>query len=262
MLSIKRIAISVGFSFALVSVSFSHDAWLAAQRSVDSSRILIVPLVGEAFPQGEPIREHSRFTDITAWSLGRGAIHAATSVPADSLAIRSLSFPLRSLTATAGVKPREIDMEAEIMEGYLSEEIGLAKDEIEKFIQPGITSFHETYRRYLKLVAVPKKNGSGSIQDTVVGLPIEIVLDSVRTGKEDRRVISLRLLKNGLPVKGAKIRCVDSSRTQFVRSDEAGKAEVTIVAQGPALFAYIELTQLSPGKLSSVWANCSLYEVK
>lgn len=255
-----KILILTLWLLASVSAVQAHDAWLAAKWNSSKTGILISPLVAEKFPDGQPIKDWSRFVDPAAYALGGGKM-PLTGDPSDSTILGTLSPPASVLIATSGVKQREIKLNRDLAQLVLTEEFGLSKEEATTHLTPGVEEFHETYSRFLKTV-VSVGGTKPSPTDSTIGLPLELVLVSWENGEQGKTVVRFRVLDKGKGVANAPVRVLQHGKTTMVRTDSNGEARAEIDASLPVLFAYIKITKVSDTQLTSLWTNLAIYHLE
>lgn len=249
------------FSAAIVLMatqSFAHDAWLAAKWNSTKTRVLISPLVAEKFPDGQAIKDWSRFVDPAAYTPG-GRMPLKGD-PSDSTILGTVS-PASVLIATSGVKQREIKLKRDLAQLVLTEEFGLTKEEASTYLTPGVEEFHETYSRFLKTV-VSVGGTKPSPKDSIVGLPLELVLVSWENGAPGKTVVRFRVLDKGTIVANAPVRILQHGKTTMVRTESNGEARAEIDGSLPVLFAYIKVTKVSDTQLTSLWTNLAVYHLE
>lgn len=249
-------------SFVIITVTvqgYAHDAWLAAQWNANKTQVLISALIAEKFPDGEAIRDWSRFSDPVAHFLGRGRM-TLTGDPSDS-AILGMVSPAPSIIVTTAVKQREIKFKRDLAERYLMEEIGLTKEETVHYLTPGVPEFQETYTRYLKiLVSVGGK--SPSPKDSAVGLPLELKLLSWEEGVQGQAVVRFHVFDNGKVIANAPVRVLQEGKTTIVRTDSQGEARAEVDDGLPVLLAFIKVIKISDHQLNSLWTNLAIYRLE
>jgi len=235
----------------------AHDAWLAAKWNTDKTHVLISPVVAETFPNGEPIKDLKRFIEPSAcFPDGRKLI--LNGDLKDSTLLGSLPSDA-SIIVSAGIKQREITYDQKVAMGYLTEEIGLTKEEAVAFITPGVKEFSESYRRHLKTLVA---TGDASPKDSSLGFPLEIVLTSWKVSNPHQAEIEFSLLTGRKPIAGASVRILSSGMTTMVTTDSLGTGRATVSDNEPMLLAYIQLTKLSESRLESVWTNLAVYRLR
>jgi hypothetical protein len=247
--------------FACVSISipaFAHDAWLAAKWNTNKTRVLISALVAEKFPNGQPIKDWSRFIDPSAHTIGSGQTLLKGDA-SDSTILGSVP-PASGIILTAGVKQREIKLNRDLAQLVLTEEFGLTIDEASVYLTPGIEEFQETYSRYLKTI-VSLGGTSPSPKDSAIGLPLELVLLSWRQGADGKTSIRVRVLDHGNTVANAPVRILQEEKTKTVRANHAGEVETTVDSALPVLLAYTKVTKVSDTQLNSLWTNLAIYHL-
>ena len=235
----------------------AHDAWLAAKWNVTKTHIIISPVVAEVFPNGEPIKDMKRFVEPSVY-FPDGRTLLLNGDPKDSTVLGSVRFS-GSCIVGAGVKQREITYDQKIAWEYLTEEIGLTKDEAAKIITPGVKEFSETYSRYLKTLAAA---GSALPKDTALGFPLELVLFSWKATPRKGAILQFRLLEKGKPVAVAPVRVLSNGKTTIVMTDSNGMAQATVAEAQPVLLAHIQVTKLSDSRLQSIWTNLAIYRLE
>ncbi len=235
---------------------FPHDAWLSAKWDSTKANIIIVPLVGEAFPKGDIIKDHTRFVEPSAFLLGGKRI-ALASPRSDSTSLGALPAA-PSCVVYAGVKQREITYDEKVAWEYLTEEIGLSRDDASKFITPGVKEFSEAYSRNLKAVITI---GKAQPKDSVIGLPLELVLLSWKDTTDGKAVVEVQLLEAGKPTANTSVRVVSKGKTTLIRTNVSGIAQVIIDTTEPVLVAYIQLKKQSESRFQSVWTNLAIYKL-
>lgn len=234
----------------------AHDAWLAAKWNAKKTHIVISPVVAEAFPNGEPIKDMKRFIEPSAFFPdGRTILLSGDS--SDSTVLGSVPFS-PSFVVTAGVKQREISYKKDIAHEYLTEEAGLTKEHVMKILTPGVEEFTETYSRYLKTIVSVDEN---TPRDSVIGLPLEIVLLSWKVNPRHQAAIKFRLLDNGKPSMNAPIRVLSDGKSTIVRTDSNGVTQATVAEDQPVLLAHVQITKLSDNRLQSLWTNLAIYRL-
>lgn len=257
----KRIKISVTIVLMLwlcstVTVQ-AHDAWLSAKLNAKKTHVIIAPVVGEAFPIGEPIMDMKRFIEPTAYFPDAGNIPLEGD-PKDSTMLGSFSLKHTCVVAS-GVKSREITYNDTIAHLYLTEEIGLSETEAAKIITPGVKEFTETYSRYLKTIVSVEHY---SPLDSAVGLPLEIILLTWKENPRHQATITFRLLDGGKPSSHAPVRVLSNGKTTIVQTDSNGVAQAIVENDQPVLMAYIKVTKLSENRLQSLWTNLAIYRLE
>jgi hypothetical protein len=243
----------------MATQSFAHDAWLAAKWNSSKTSILISPLVAEKFPDGQPIKDWSRFIDPSVYVLG-GRMSSLKGDPSDST-ILGTAPPASHLIATAGVKQREIKLKRDLAQLVLTEEFGLTKEEAFTYLTPGVEEFHETYSRFLKTV-VSVGGVKPSPRDSAVGLPLELVLVSWEHAAQGKTAVRFRVLDKGRAVANAPVRVLQHGKTTMVRTGSNGEARAEIDTSLPVLFAYIKVTKVSDTQLNSLWTNLAIYHLE
>jgi hypothetical protein len=254
---IKQISIVLTILHFSIITANAHDAWLAAKWNVKNTHVLISPVVAEAFPSGEPIKDMKRFIEPSAY-FPDGHKLILSGDPKDSTVLGYVPSAASFIVAT-GVKQREITYDQKVALEYITEEIGLTKDEAAAFITPGVKEFSETYSRHLKTLVV---TGNGSPKDTTLGLPLEFVVISWKESGPQQASITFRLLADGKPIAGVSIRVLSSGETTMVTTDSVGTGGATVDRDKPALLAYIQLKKLSESRLQSVWTNLAIYRLE
>lgn len=257
----KRIKITLAISMTLwlcttVTVQ-AHDAWLAAKWDVKKTHILISPVVAEAFPNGEPIKDMKRFVEPSAY-FPDGRKVLLNGDPTDSTVLGSLPF-VSSFIVSAGVKQREITYKKDIAQSYLTEEVGLTKEQTSEILSDTVKEFSETYNRYLKIIVTVNENVP---TDSTLALPLEIVLLSWKETPRHQAAIKFRLLDNGMPSIDAPVRMLSNGKTTIVRTDSSGVAQAMVAEDQPVLLAHIRITKLSENRLHSLWTNLSIYHLE
>ncbi|MBI5215921.1 MAG: hypothetical protein HY960_09215 [Ignavibacteriae bacterium] len=242
--------------FLCLEFAVAHDAWLSAKLDSTKTKILVLPLVGEHFPKGDAIKDHTRFLQPSAYLFEMKTL-PLVSDRSDST-ILGIVPVVSSCIASASIKQREVTYDEKIAFEYITEEIGLSKEEATKFITPGVKEFSEAYSRHLKSIIT---TGDNEPKDTVVGLPIELVLLSWKKTKNQASV-QVQLLENGKSVPHTAVRILSNGKTTIAKSDTSGTIQATIDGEAPALFGYIQLKKLSDNKLQSVWTNLSIIRLK
>ena len=252
----KRVSGAVVVMVLVTLSAHAHDAWLAAKWNKDKTRITISALVAEHFPHGEPIKGVDRFVGPRAY-LPAGVSIALAGDPSDSTLLGSLP-PEPTMIVATGVKQREITFKGDLAEQYLREEIGLTKREASHYLTPHVEEFRETYSRIMKIVVA---TDSHTPQDSVLGLPLEIVVKSWKDTGQDRATIQFQLLYEGVAVSNAPVRVITNRNTTVVRTDKQGLGQVSVDPQHPVLLAHIRLSQLAAGRLNSLWTNVAIYRL-
>jgi len=239
--------------------AFAHDAWLAAKWNANKTRVLVSALIAAKFPKGDAIKDWSRFIDPTVYLVG-GSKMPLKGDPSDSTILGTVLSD-SGMILTAGVKQREIKLKRDLAQLVLTEEFGLTKDEASLYLTPGVDEFHETYSRYLKTV-VSVGGASPSPRDSVIGLPLELVLISWKKGADDKTSIRFRVLDNGKAVANAPVRVLQDGKTKTVRADHTGEVETTVDSTLPLLLAYIKVTKTGDKQYSSLWTNLAVYHLQ
>ncbi len=259
MKSPRLLSMTLAATTLITAQGYAHDAWLAAKWNKDKTQILISALVAEHFPQGEPIKGLQRFLDPRAYVIGGNSI-ALAGDPSDSTLLGSLS-PATSVVVATGVKQREIKFKRDLAERYLIEEVGLTKQEAAAFLTPGVQEFDETYSRFLKTVIALGHEGAAP-KDSVLGLPLELVLVSWKKEVGDRAMLHFRLLDNGKPAANAPVRVLVNGKTTVVRTDTQGEAHTSVEMGHPILLARIQVTKLGENRLHGLWTNLAIYRLE
>lgn len=255
--SLRNIIILFIIVCSTVSIVDAHDLWLAAKWNADKTRVILFPLVAESFPNGEVIKDLKRFSEPSVWFPG-GRKLLFSGDRSDSTVLGSVPST-NSFIVTAGVKQREISYKKDIAQEYLTEEAGLTKEQMMKIVTPGVEEFTESYSRYLKTVVSVDEN---TPRDSVIGLPLEIVLLSWKDNPRHQAAIKFRLLDKGEPSVNTPVRALSNGKTTIVRTDSNGVAQVTVPEDQPVLLAHIRITKLSENHLQSVWTNLAIYRLK
>lgn len=235
----------------------AHDAWLSARWGAKKTHIVIAPVVAETFPAGEPIKDMKRFVEPSVYFLD-GRKMPLSGSPTDSTILGSVPIASTCI-AVSGIKQREITYNDSIARLYLTEEIGLPEDSVEKLLTPGVKEYSETYGRHLKTVVT---TGDAVPKDSLLGMPVEIVLVSWDASKDNQANISFRLLTDGKPVAGCAARVLSNGKTTLLTTDSLGIGNATINTNQPALIAHIQIKKLNDTRLQSVWTNLAIYRLK
>ncbi len=245
----QKILLSLIITMLVLESAFAHDAWLSAKYDSTKSNILVCPLVGEVFPTGDAIKDRTRFSVRNVVLHGR-KIPLVTDNP-DSTVLGSVPV-VSSCVVSASVKQREVTYSDTIALAYITEEIGLTKEEAAKFITPGVKEFSEAYSRHLKAIVT---TGNNQPKDTAVGLPLELVLRSWKEVTKNNANVQVQLLENGKPAPDTPVRIVSKGKTTIVKTDSTGIIQATVDTSEPALFAYIQLKKINDTRLQSIWTN-------
>ena len=238
------------------TTAVAHDVWLSAKWNAKKTQILVSPVVAETFPNGEQIKDMKRFNEPSVY-FPDGRKLLFTGNPLDSTVLGSVPFS-SSCIVSAAVKQREITYDQKIAWEYLTEEIGMSREEAAKIITPGVKEFTETYSRNLKTLVVPSDVAP---YDSAVGLPLEIVLVSWKDTSPHLVTIQFRLLDNGMPAPGSPVRVLSNGKATIVKTDSLGSATAIIDPEHPVLLAYILLTKVDENRLKSVWTNLAIYRL-
>lgn len=237
--------------------ALSHDAWIAANREGGRNRVGIMAVVGEKFPEGDPIKERGRFVDPSAY-FADGRKLALTGDRADSAMLGWVDAG-KDVILRAGIRDREIGYDRKIALEYLTEEIGLSKAEAATYMTAGVDSFTETYGRFLKTIVIGREGGS--VADTATVFPLELSLRSMERSDSSRLKLRFRLVSEGKPVKGGAIRVVANGKTVIVTSDAGGEAEAEVDSGHTVLLAHIHISKIADDRLKSVWTNLAIYHL-
>lgn len=250
-----RSAIVVLVVWAMNCVCFAHDAWLGARWNANKSQFLVTPLIGEHFASGDPIKDHNRFLAPTAYVFGSVSL-PLTSDTSDSTVLGAVPTTTNCVVS-AGIKQREISYNDTVALEYLTEEIGLKKEEALTYLTQGTKEYTESYSRHLKTVI---SSGQATPRDSVLDVPLQIHLLSWHKGK--KAAIRFRVLEAGKPIASAPIRVLSAGKSVIAIADKNGVAHANVDAVGPVLIAYIQLSKVSENRLRSVWTNLSIYRLQ
>ncbi|MBI3195283.1 MAG: hypothetical protein HYZ34_12585 [Ignavibacteriae bacterium] len=254
----KQFTLFLFFTLAVcLESTFAHDAWLSAKLDSQKTSILVLPLVGESFPKGDAIKDHTRFLSPNVFLFDKKTI-PLVSHKTDSTILGTVSI-VSTCVVSASIKQREVTYDEKIAFEYITEEIGLSKEEAATFITPGVKEFTEAYSRHLKSVIA---TGDNQPKDTVVGLPIELVLLSWKKTTKNQASVQVQLLENGKGVPHTAVRIVSKGKTTIAMSDTSGIIQATIDSQEPALFGYIQLKKVNDNRLQSVWTNLVIHRIR
>ncbi|MDA0986753.1 MAG: hypothetical protein O3A55_04035 [Bacteroidetes bacterium] len=233
---------------------FAHDAYLKAKWNKAKTGIEIKPVVASYFETKEvvPIKNHTRLFDLIVASPSIGKIEPNKISP-DSTTLCEVETS-NSIIAAVKVQPRDITLPRKSATQYFMHELGITGDNLKKTLEPGVDSVYEVYERILKTVAAT----SNSVSDSLLGLPLEIVIKNVSVKKNKYNGIAT-LYENGIIVKKGAIRILSNGKTKLVYTNNNGEIKFSSPNKNPILFAHIKLVKNSKINFNTYWTNTSLY---
>lgn len=248
---------------ALAARAGAHDFWIepATFRPPADSPVRIHLRVGDEFP-GEAV---PRRPERIAQFFVRGPLGEKTAVQAlpqaEPAGVVRASGPGVHVLAYVSTGSRS-ELPAEKFERYLKEE-GLEAVSRERAgsgegDKPGI----ETYYRSVKSVLFVGEPVAGA--EKAVGLPLELVPEQSLAALDGPRKVRFRLLFDGKPVDGARVRARRRGERDAVaenvsaRSDRDGRVELELRGDGFWLVTSVHMIRSrdpSKGDWESYWAS-------
>jgi uncharacterized protein DUF4198 len=250
---------SLLFAISLTPV-LAHDIWLMPEKdSSDPKAVLIRAVMGSNFPKGEETKKASDYQN--ARFQQKGASEPLPEFSKEAKLLGRVSGGEAFFVSALG-PTREIDLKPEEARKYLSEEVGLEAEAIDKLMENAGHKLHETYSRTLKSLVVPP-TASFIPLDVPLGWPLEIHLFRYERAGDGRKSFAFRVSKDAKPLAGASVRVVGpDGKTIKTRTDERGEAEASIIKSGPILIAFIEFTSSKPGRYETRWTNLALFDLR
>lgn len=222
--------------------------WLNAKKTgVDSVKIF--PVISEAFPRFEEIKNYSRIFDLNYFNEKNKFLVNADSI---NFFVAEKNNPN---IFNCKVQPRDLKFPTSIASHYLKDEIGLTVKEIKNLLKDETDSINENYRRNLKIISYADEK---NISDFYTGLEREIVITKFSVNKN---FFDLTLKLFGSEQKKNKIRILFGKKSKLIETDLNGEAKIKIPKKSPILFSYIEFWKESSGNFKSIWTNLSLIKI-
>jgi hypothetical protein len=243
----------------------AHDFWLAATTwsPGPDGKTTITAGVGEKFPTRTNFR--SRDNWLAAWRvIGlNGDIPVTKDFRRDSLVVANdVTLPAPgAYLGVALVSAQTIEMKGQEFTDYLKEE-GLdsviaarqAAGEADK-------ATRERYARYAK-IAIRNGAGAGTHLTRPVGIAAEFVPAVDPTSLTAGQLLTVQLLTNGAPVRGATVSAVTDGAAVRRQTDSEGRATFPIDRAGAWLIKTVHMVRLPPGgeaEWESYWVTLAFH---
>ena len=254
----------VAVSVATVQLS-AHDFWLAATTWTPGAdgRATITAGVGEKFPARTNFR--SRDNWLATWRVigPSGDIPVAKEFRRDALVVAT-DVTLPSPGAYLGValvSAQTIEMKGQEFTDYLKEE-GL--DSVIAARQKAGEADRTTKERYARYAKIAIRNGAGPGTHLTrpVGVPAEFVPAVDPTGISAGQSLTVQLLTNGKPVRGAAVSAVTEGAALRQQTDNDGRATFAIDRAGAWLIKTVHMVRMPPGseaEWESYWVTLAFH---
>jgi hypothetical protein len=244
----------------VVSPAAAHDLWLQPEEEgSDAARFRIRAVVGAVFPKGEESKPGADYREVRFLRDGPGGPLDADPADPKLLGIATAEGPF-FVSAVGPV--REIDLKREEVRAYLTEEAGLEPAALRTWLETADPVLRETYARYLKLAVIPA--GASRIPaDRPAGFPLEVQLVGWTTGHDPRARLVFRVLKDGKPLGGFRVRVLNpGSGSGHVTTGPDGTGEAMVDPSRPTLVAAIDLTRREKARYATVWSNLAVFDLR
>lgn len=254
---------SIVFLFISILIAFmsrsaiAHEFWIQPGKLIfDADQLLPVQLMhGERFnghvvPINEPQIHRYKF------------IESVSSAEKESTEINTTEVRYQHMSETGYLRPSSAGvivyeskhytstLSAERFNAYLKEE------KLDHILQERIdrdesqTPGKEIYARYAKSIIHPEGSSTSTYQtDHAVGLPLEILIESVRPGDAENEVtVHAQLLFQGSPIQGLRVVAVNADNPTTLlelESDADGRVEFECKDQATMMLTTLHMARLN-----------------
>lgn len=254
---------SIVFLFISILIAFmsrsaiAHEFWIQPSKIIfDAGQLLSVQLMhGERFnghvvPINEPQIHRYEFIESVSSAEKESTEMNTTEVRYQHMSETGYLRPSSAGVIVYESKHYTSTLSAERFNAYLKEE------KLDHILQERIdrdesqTPGNEIYARYAKSILHPEGSSTSTYQtDHVVGLPLEIVIESVRPGDaENEATVHAQLLFQESPIQGLRVVAVDSDDPTTLlelESDADGRIEFACKDQATMMLTTLHMARLN-----------------
>lgn len=262
----KRLPTIVLVAVTVATAQLSaHDFWLAATTWTPGAdgKATITAGVGEKFPTRTNFR--SRDNWLAAWRV----IGPSGDIPVSKEFVRNDLVVATDVTlpspgaylGVALVSAQTIEMKGQEFTDYLKEEGLESVIAARQKAGEADKTTKERYARYAK-VAIRHGAGAGTHLTRPIGVPAEFVPAVDPTGISAGQSLTVQLLTNGKPVRGATVSAVTEGAAVRQQTNDEGRATFAIDRAGAWLIKTVHMVRMPPGseaEWESYWVTLAFH---
>lgn len=263
----RRGARGSGVLFAALLLALplaAHDHWIAPSsfRPAVGERVELAVRVGHPAQFEEKVRDPRRIVRFESWAPGASAAQAVLGIdgkpPAGLFKAKATGLHMLAYQSDHAFVEIEPAKYADFLREEGLDDVLAERERRGESALPGRDSYARFDKALLRVADGPA-DGFGR----VVGLPLELVLESDPSAWQPEQPLRLRLELAGRPLEGRQIKLVRLSEPHLVelaRTDATGRAELRPASAGPYAAFAVHQRRATPeqaleGDWEGLWAS-------